>query len=49
MNRNVVKSCLDAIEKAKSLSKLNMFVTDTFSTAIKQAESAQARQRMSIL
>ena len=38
MNRNVINNCLDAIDKAKKLSKLNIFINDTFKTAIEDAE-----------
>lgn len=38
MNKNVVKKCLEAVNKAEKLRKLNIFTNDTFRTAINDAE-----------
>lgn len=38
-NKNLVENCLKAIDKAKKLKSLNMFVTETYDLALKQAEN----------
>ena len=40
---NVIENCLKAINKAKRLKNLNMFVTDTHDLALKQAEKSHER------
>ena len=39
MNKSVVVNCLAAVEKAKLLSNLNIFISDTFTEAISEASS----------
>ena len=39
MNKNLVDNCLRAIEKSKRLKPLNMFITETYDLALKQAEN----------
>ena len=43
MNRNVVNTCLDAISRAKKLTSFNMFITDSFETAPKEAELLKSK------
>ena len=40
---NVVRNCLKAIEKAKRLKPLNMFITETYDLGMKQAEKSHQR------
>ena len=44
MKSNVMNNCLDAISKAKNLNKLNMFVTNTFESAVQKAEAFDTKQ-----
>ena len=43
-NKNLVETCLQAIDKAKQLKHLNMFITETFQHGLRQAEQSQLRQ-----
>jgi hypothetical protein len=45
LTKNIVDKCLHSIEKAKALDKLNIFITNTFESALKQAEQSQQRNR----
>jgi aspartyl-tRNA(Asn)/glutamyl-tRNA(Gln) amidotransferase subunit A len=43
VDTNVIDNCLKAINKAKKLKHLNMFITDTHDLALKQAEKSHER------
>ena len=44
MSLSITENCLSAINKAKTLSHLNMIITNTFDSAVKQAKECETKK-----
>jgi hypothetical protein len=48
MSSSIFENCLSTINKAKTLSHLNMFITNTFDLAVSQAKKRETKEGNSL-